>query len=377
MKVGISCYPTFGGSGVIASELGMGLAERGHEVHFITYAVPGRLSVYRPGVHFHEVTVPDYPLFEYAPYSLALASKMAECAQRQELDLIHAHYAIPHATSALLAKDMVDNARLKVVTTMHGTDITLVGRDPSFMPIIRHTISKSDALSAVSIFLHDEICRTFRCDRDIRVIYNFFDPRDYEGCDRNRTRSLLAPEGEKLLLHISNFRKVKRIDDVIEIFLRVRKEIKTKLILVGKGPELKTAVQTAEREGADRELIILGNLESVNEIISAADLLLLPSETESFGMAALEAMACGVPPIATDTGGLPEVVEDGVTGFLLPVGDVEGMTRRALDLLMNEEKRREIGCRAREAARERFSIDKALDAYEKLYQDTLKTSDHS
>jgi len=371
LKIGISCYPTIGGSGVIASELGMGLAGRGHEVHFITYAVPGRLKVHHPGIHFHQVTVPDYPLFEYAPYSLALASKIAECAEREGLDLIHAHYAIPHATSALLAKEMVDGGGLKVVTTMHGTDITLVGSDPSFMPIIRHTIAKSDSLSAVSIFLHDEICRTFRCDRDIRVIYNFIDPRDYQDCDREEIRSMFAPKGEKLLLHVSNFRKVKRIDDVMEIFLRVRKEMEARLILVGEGPELKSALGTAEREGVKRDVISLGHREAVNEITTAADLLLLPSESESFGMAALEAMACGVPPIVADAGGLPEVVDDGVTGFLLPVGDVEGMTRRALELLRNEELRRGMGFKAREVANEGFHIDRALDAYEDLYRNTL------
>jgi len=371
LKIGISCYPTFGGSGVIASELGMGLAERGHDVHFITYAVPGRLNTRLPGIHFHQVTVPDYPLFEYAPYSLALASKMAECAEGEELDLIHAHYAIPHATSALLAKQIVGGDRLKVITTLHGTDITLVGRNPSFMPIIRHTIDHSDALTAVSIFLHDEVCRTFRCNRVIKVIYNFINPRDYTDCANTKLRSQLAPEGEKLLVHVSNFRKVKRIDDVMSLFIEIRKRVKTRLLLIGQGPELEAAIEKARNLNIDRDLIVFGNQENVNEIIAAADVLILPSETESFGMAALEAMACGVPPVASRTGGLPEVVEHGVTGFLEEVGDVRAMTERIYSLFSDETRRREMGARAREAAFAKFDIQTALKAYEQLYQDTL------
>lgn len=370
MKIGISCYPTFGGSGIIATELGMGLAERGHEIHFITYGIPGRLKTYRPGIHFHEVSVPDYPLFDYAPYSLALASKMAECAQSESLDLIHAHYAIPHAIAALLARDMVGGNRLKVITTMHGTDVTLVGKDPSFMPITRYAIERSDAITAVSHFLHDEICRTFKCE-SIKDIYNFIDPRDFNGLNRENTRKLFVPDGEKLLVHVSNFRKIKRIDDVIEIFLRVRKKIKVKLALVGKGPELNSAVKTAKNEGAEKDLIVLGNRETVNEIIASADVLLMPSESESFGMAALEAMACGVPPVTSDIGGLPEVVEDGITGFLVPVGDVEQMAEKTLFLLRNEGKWLEMSKKARQTAFERFNITIALDAYLELYEAVL------
>lgn len=369
MRIGISCYPTFGGSGVIASELGMGLAERGHEVHFITYAVPGRLKVYRPGIYFHQVSVPDYPLFEYSPYSLALASKMADVADRVGLDLIHAHYAIPHAIGALLARDIV-GGNLKVITTLHGTDITLVGRDPSFMPIIKYTLERSDALSAVSIFLRDDICRTFNCEKTIELIYNFIDPRDSEDRDFRAERMRYTPDGEKLLIHVSNFRKVKRVDDVIEIFLRLREEIRTKLILVGSGPELKPAVQKVEKVGAERDLIVLGNRETVNEIICTADLLLLPSETESFGMAALEAMACGVPPIVTDSGGLPEVVDDGITGCISPVGDIDDMVSKSRELLLNEDARTEMGRRAKEVAFKKFNLDHALDLYEDLYANT-------
>jgi len=368
MKIGISCYPTFGGSGVVASELGMGLAERGHEVHFITYAVPGRLNVYRPGIHFHEVTVPDYPLFEYPPYPLALTSKMAEVTEREGLQLIHAHYAIPHAASAIMARDMVGRDRLRVVTTLHGTDITLVGRDPSFMPVTKYSIEHSDAVSAVSIFLRDEICRTFTCDVPISVIYNFVDPRDFQNLNGAEMRRLLAPDGEKLLVHVSNYRKVKRVPDVIGIFLAIREQMPVKLVLVGSGPELAAAEIQARQAGADHDLILLGNRERVLDIIAAADLLLLPSESESFGLAALEAMACGVPPIVSNSGGLPEVVDDGETGFMLPIGDVEGMAGKALYLLRNEDNRRAMGERARGTALKRFNITMMLDAYEELYR---------
>lgn len=371
MKIGISCWPTFGGSGVVASELGMGLAERGHEVHFITYAVPGRLNVYQPGIYYHEVTVPEYPLFEYPQYSLALASKMAECATREGLDIIHAHYAIPHAASALMAKDMVNNNDLKVITTLHGTDITLVGSDPSFMPVTRHAILRSDAVSAVSIFLRDEICRIFTCDRDVNVIYNFVNPVDFEKIDQEHLKSNFAPNGEKLLVHVSNFRPVKRVRDVIDVFLRVRKKVKTRLILIGSGPDLPAAEVMAREAGADRDLIVLGNRETVNEIIATADILLLPSETESFGLAALEAMACGVPPVVSNVGGLPEVVENGVTGILVEVGDCETMADYVLDLFADEEKRSQMGEAAKRTAFGKFSINTALDTYEDLYRRVL------
>jgi len=367
MKIGISCYPTFGGSGVVASELGMGLAERGHEVHFITYAVPGRLNLYRPGVYYHEVSVPDYPLFEYPPYSLALASKMAEVGEREHLHIIHAHYAIPHAASALLARDML-NGKIKVITTLHGTDITLVGRDPSFLPITRHSIEKSDGVTAVSVFLRDEVCRTFTCEVDVKVIYNFIDPRDFERLNPAPVRQRFAPNGEKLLVHVSNFRPVKRITDVVEIFLQVRKTTPTKLVLVGAGPELAHAEQLARRGCADRDLVILGNTESVAEIVAACDVMLLPSETESFGLAALEAMACGVPVVATEVGGLPEVVDHGKTGFLFPVGDVSAMTAATLELLSDEKAHQKMGNAAREAANSQFPISKILDQYENLYR---------
>jgi len=367
MKIGISCYPTFGGSGVVASELGMALAERGHEVHFITYAVPGRLNLCRPGIFYHEVSVPDYPLFEFPPYSLALASKMAEVASRERISVMHAHYAIPQAASALLARDILQGG-LRVVTTLHGTDVTLVGRDPSFLPVTRHTILASDAVSAVSQFLQKEVCRTFTCDKTIRVIPNFIEPREYEGIEAEPWRRRFAPKGEKVLVHISNFRPVKRIDDVIDIFLAVRKELPVKLILIGTGPDLPKAEQKIRREQAEADVFFLGNQQRVIEILAASDVLLLPSQTESFGLAALEAMAAGAVPIATDAGGLPEVVQHGVSGFLAPVGEVQTMVNYALELLNNAS----LGDRMRDSAKteasEKFGLKKILGEYENLYR---------
>ena len=367
MNIGISCYPTFGGSGVVASELGMGLAERGHEVHFITYAVPGRLQLSRPGIYYHEVTVPEYPLFEYPPYSLALASKMAEVARRENLDIIHAHYAIPHAASAILAREMTGR-KFKVVTTLHGTDITLVGRDPSFMPVTKYFIEQSDVVTAVSKYLHDEVCRTFRCDVPIEIIPNFIDPRDFARLNPVPIRAKFAPNGEALLVHVSNFRPVKRVRDVVAVFLALHSLMPVRLILVGAGPELPNAEEIVRRGGAERDLILLGNNESVLEIVSACDLFLLPSDSESFGLAALEAMACGVPVIGTNAGGLPEVVETGVSGFLKSVGDVEGMADAAISLLQDRELYAKMSARAKETAMQKFPIGAHLDKYEEVYR---------
>lgn len=367
MNIGISCYPTFGGSGVVASELGMGLAERGHEVHFITYAVPGRLKLSRPGIYYHEVTVPEYPLFEYPQYPLALASKMADVAQKQQLDVIHAHYAIPHAASAIMARQMT-GGRMKVITTLHGTDITLVGRDPSFMPVIKYSIEHSDIVTAVSQFLHDEVCRTFTCHVPVEVIPNFIDPRDFTRLNPAPVRARFAPNGEALLVHVSNFRPVKRVQDVIAVFLRLAEKIPVKLVLVGAGPELSIAESLVRQGGREDDLVLLGNSESVLDIVSACDLFLLPSDSESFGLAALEAMACGVPVIGTAAGGLPEVVENGLSGFLLPVGDVQGMENAALKLLQDKELHKQISSKAKDTAMTRFPISSLLDKYEEVYR---------
>lgn len=370
MKIGITCYPTFGGSGVVASELGMGLAERGHEVHFITYAVPGRLNVYKERIFFDQVSVPEYPLFEYPPYSLALASHIAECTERVGLDLIHAHYAIPHAASALMAREMV-GSQLKVITTLHGTDITLVGRDASFMPVTRNAIEKSDAVTAVSMFLNDEVCCIFTCCRKIEVIYNSIDPRVYSGIDGERLRRRYAPGGEKLLVHVSNFRPVKRAMDVFDVFFRIHEKMPARLMLIGSGPDLNKMESMAVDKGVERDLVILGNLENVTDVVAAADIMLLPSQTESFGLAALEGMACCTPVIATDTGGLPEVIEHGVTGYLAPVGDTERMADYAIKLLRNTEALERMGKTAQSVAFERFNLESMLDRYEELYHGLL------
>ncbi len=370
MNIGISCYPTFGGSGVVASELGMGLAERGHEVHFITYAVPGRLKLSRPGIYYHEVTVPEYPLFEFPPYSLALASKMAEVALRQNLSIIHAHYAIPHAASAIMARDMT-GGKFKVVTTLHGTDITLVGRDPSFMPVTKYSIEQSDMVTAVSKYLHGEVCKTFTCHVPVEVIPNFIDPRDFARLNPIPVRTKFAPNGEALLVHVSNFRPVKRVRDVVAVFLAIHHVMPVRLLLVGAGPDLAIAEQMAREGGAEDDLILLGNNESVLEIVSACDLFLLPSDSESFGLAALEAMACGVPVIGTNAGGLPEVVEEGVTGFLRPVGDVKGMVKAALKLLTHKELYKNMSAQAKETAMTKFTIGTLLDKYEEVYRRAL------
>lgn len=370
MNIGISCYPTFGGSGVVASELGMGLAERGHEVHFITYAVPGRLKLSRPGIYYHEVTVPEYPLFEYPPYSLALSSKMAEVAQKQKLNIIHAHYAIPHAASAVMAREM-SGGSFKVVTTLHGTDITLVGKDPSFMPVTKFSIERSDMVTAVSKYLHDEVCRTFTCHVPVEIIPNFIDPRDFTRLNPVPIRNKFAPNGEALLVHVSNFRPVKRVRDVIAVFLALHEKIPVRLILVGAGPDLAIAEELVRRGGAEDDLIMLGNTDAVLEIVSACDIFLLPSDSESFGLAALEAMACGVPVIGTSAGGLPEVVEEGVSGFLRPVGDVKGMATAARKLLSNKALHKTIADQARGTALSKFSISALLDKYEDVYRRAL------
>ncbi len=376
MRIGISCYPTFGGSGVVASELGMALAERGHEVHFITYRRPERLNLKQQRIFFHQVTVPDYPLFEYAPYSLALASRLAECVDGCKLDLIHAHYAIPHAASALLARSMASR-RVKVVTTLHGTDITLVGRDPSFLPLTRYAVEQSDAVTAVSHFLRDEACSVFACAHQIQVIYNFIDIERYEKVTGAALRRKLAPNGERLLIHVSNFRPVKRVGDVYEVFRRIQERTAVKLLLVGQGPDLAGVLRRARADGQYDDVIHFHPRAFVEEIIAASDVLLLPSETESFGLAALEAMACGTPVVAADAGGLPELIEPGRSGYLCEVGDVEAMTGAVWNLLSDAELHQTIAEAGRRRAFERFGRGAAVDRYEKVYWEVMgkKTAD--
>jgi len=370
MRIGITCYPTYGGSGAVATELGLQLAARGHEVHFISYAQPFRLGGFRERVYFHEVEMDQYPLFEHPPYSLALAVAIHETADKYALDVVHVHYAIPHATSAWIAREMLAPDReLPLVTTLHGTDITLVGLHPSFHSITRFSILRSTGLTAVSSYLKDETVRDFGVPAErIRVIPNFVDTdvyrRDKEPCHR----ATLAPGGEKILMHVSNFRAVKRVTDVVEVFARVSRRVPARLVMVGDGPDRPRAMERGEELGVQDRIVFLGKHASVDELLACADVFLLTSESESFGLAALEAMACGTPVVATDTGGLPEVVSHGESGYLFPVGAVEDMAEAALELLENEERWREVGAAGRQAAVERFSADRVVPVYEAYYE---------
>jgi len=367
MKIGITCYPTFGGSGVVATELGLALAKRGDDVHFISYAMPSRLNVLHGRVHFHEVNVTPYPLFDpYPPYTLALATKMAEVAAYEKLDILHVHYAIPHAISAYLAKQILQS-NLKVITTLHGTDITLVGRDESYLPITKFGIEVSDGVTAVSRWLKEETAEHFHTDKAIEVIPNFVDPSRF----RRTSPSMFAAPGEKLVCHVSNFRPVKRIMDVCETFRRIAEKVPSKLLMLGDGPDRSRAEAFAREHDLRDRMLFLGNVPNLEEILGACDLFLLPSNAESFGMAALEAMTSEVPVIATNAGGLPEVVEDGVTGYLLPVGDVEAMAERGIELLSDDDRRKKMGKRARELAVERFDDQKIVPVYREMYQRAL------
>jgi N-acetyl-alpha-D-glucosaminyl L-malate synthase BshA len=377
MKIGITCYPTYGGSGVVATELGLELAERGHEVHFISYAPPIRLNREHPNIHFHEVEVSIYPLFDYPPYDLALASRMAEVAELYGLDLLHVHYAIPHSVSAMLARQMLaagpSRRRLPFVTTLHGTDITLVGADRSYLPITRFSIEQSDGVTAISHYLRERTLREFEVQRPIEVIHNFVNCDVYKRAENaEELRREYAPGGERLLAHLSNFRPVKRVSDVIEIFDRVRQKMPARLLLMGDGPERSPAEYLAHRKGIAHLVDFLGKQDRVFEKLGLADVLLMPSELESFGLAALEAMACEVVPVATRVGGVPEVIEHGRTGFLAEVGDVEAMAGYAVDILRDESRLRALGNEARQAARARFCASRIIPQYEEFYRSVLE-----
>jgi N-acetyl-alpha-D-glucosaminyl L-malate synthase BshA len=373
MKIGITCYPTYGGSGAVATELGIALAHRGHEIHFITYQQPFRLPAFLPRIYFHEVDVGRYPLFEYPPYDLALAVRMHEVVLAHRLDLLHVHYAIPHATSAWMAREMLAQARpdIKVLTTLHGTDITIVGQDPSFHAITKFSIEKSNGLSAVSKYLRDETQSVFGCSAcRIEVIPNFIDPAVYE---RSRYEPQLREQvnGDKVLMHISNFRAVKRVRDVVGIYARVAKEVSSVLVMVGDGPERIDAEQEARRLGVQDRVFFLGKLDSVAPLLASADLFLLPSQSESFGLSALEALATGVPVVGTRAGGLSEVVRDGETGALCAVGDVEAMSAAAIRLLTDDALWHSVSTRAAADARARFSLEQVVAQYEAFYVDVL------
>jgi N-acetyl-alpha-D-glucosaminyl L-malate synthase BshA len=368
MKIGITVFPTYGGSGIVGSELGRELAERGHAVHFISYALPTRLCRIDERLRFHEVEMFDYPLFEFPPYDLALASKIIEVAENEKLDVLHMHYAIPHATAAFLAREMYKHTRyLPFVTTLHGTDITLVGSRKSFLPITRFSIAQSDALTAISQYLADETCRTFGACA-VEVIPNFINANEYRRRENEQLRSQLAPNGEKLLMHVSNFRPVKRIGDCVRTLAQTRGRVHARLVMCGDGPERAGAEALAKDHSVADDVLFAGQVPNIADYLSVADLLLLPSETESFGLAALEAMACETPVIATRTGGLPEVVRDGETGYLVEVGDTRTMAERAVEILSNEKMRREMGARGRAWAVERFNTEIVIPQYEKLYE---------
>jgi N-acetyl-alpha-D-glucosaminyl L-malate synthase BshA len=379
MKIGITCYPTYGGSGIVATELGLELAQRGHEVHFISYSQPIRLTGTQPNIHYHEVEVSRYPLFEYPPYDLALATRMAEVAEIYDLDLLHVHYAIPHSVSAMLARQMLacDHKRkprkLPYVTTLHGTDITLVGADPSYLPITRFSIDQSDGVTSISQYLAQRTFEVFEVATPIRVIPNFVNCDMYHRTPEiMKHRSDWAKPDEKILVHLSNFRPVKRIPDVIEIFDRVQKQIPARLIMIGDGPERSRAEWLAVEKGIHGKIEFLGKQDGIYEKLPMADVMLMPSELESFGLAALEAMACQVVPIATDAGGVPEVIQHGKTGFLAPVGDVEAMAGYAIELLSDQERLEDMGVSARASAQARFCASKIIPMYEDYYREVLE-----
>ncbi|MBS1653011.1 MAG: N-acetyl-alpha-D-glucosaminyl L-malate synthase BshA [Bacteroidetes bacterium] len=374
MNIGIVCFPTYGGSGVVATELGKALAGKGHKVHFMSYSQPFRLNIFSENIFYHEVSVNDYPLFDYPPYESVLASKIVDVAMYEHLDLLHVHYAIPHASVAYTAQQILKSKKINLpyITTLHGTDITLVGRDPSFEPVIRFSLNCSNIITSVSESLKRDTLKTFKIDNKISVVPNFINIKEYDPLsDLCCYKKKYAPNGEKILIHISNFRKVKRVEDVLEVFNKVRKEIPCKLILVGDGPERAAIDLLCRKLQTCSDIINLGKINDPKEVLSIADLFVLPSETESFGLSALEAMAMKVPVISTDTGGLPEVNIHGKTGFLSKVGDINDMAVNALKLLKNNKLLNSFKENAFEHAK-KFDIDNILPQYLKLYRQLLK-----
>ena len=372
MNIGIVCYPTFGGSGVVATELGLELSKRGHEVHFITYSQPVRLDLLSHNVHFHEVNVPEYPLFLYQPYELALSSKLVDMVKLHKIDVLHVHYAIPHAYAAYMAKKMLyeEGIELPIVTTLHGTDITLVGSHPHYKTAVEFSINKSDAVTSVSQSLKDDTLRLFNVKNNIKVVPNFIDLERHVTHFTDCQRAMLANDNERVITHISNFRKVKRIDDIIHVFYEIQKEISATLMMVGEGPEKEPAEMLCEKLGIEDRVKFLGNSGEIDKILCFSDLFLLPSETESFGLAALEAMASGVPVISSNTGGIPEVNIDGVSGFLSDVGDIQSMTKNALKILKDDNTLEAFKTNAKKVA-SGFDIHEIVPIYEELYEQAL------
>ena len=378
MRIGIVCYPTFGGSGVVATELGKELALEGHEVHFITYDLPVRFDHFISNLHYHEVRVSDYPLFDYQPYELVLASRIVDVVKHEGLDLLHVHYAIPHASAAYMAREILKSQGTEIpfVTTLHGTDITLVGKDASFEPVITFAINQSDAVTAVSESLKKDTYEHFDVTREIDVIPNFIDIKRYEGCSTDGVTKAFAPNGERVLFHASNFRPVKRVEDVVRVFSKVREELPCKLLLAGDGPERPKIEALCRELGTCQDVHFLGKLKHIEEVYSVADAFLLPSETESFGLAALEAMASSVPVISSNTGGIPEINIQGETGFLSNVGDIDEMAQNTLNLLHNDELLANMKQRAFLRAKQ-FSKESIIPVYEELYESVIerKTSE--
>jgi N-acetyl-alpha-D-glucosaminyl L-malate synthase BshA len=374
MRIGITCYPTYGGSGVVATELGLELAARGHEVHFISYAMPVRITAATGRVHFHEVEMLNYPLFDHPPYALALATQMANVAVNESLDLLHVHYAIPHSVSAYLARAMLKPHKLPFVTTLHGTDITLVGTDRSYLPITRFSIEESNAVTAISEYLRRVTLRELAIRRSVEVIPNFVNCDVFRPADDPCRRQEFASREEKVVVHLSNFRPVKRVPDVIEIFASIRKELPAKLLMIGDGPERTIAEWLVRERQLSKDVFFLGKQNQVQELLNCADVLLLPSDLESFGLAALEGMACGVPAVCSDVGGVPEVLQDGVEGYLVPPRDVKAMAARALDILTDPERHAQMGKAARGRALAVFCSNNIIPLYENLYKRILNST---
>lgn len=372
LRIGITCYPTSGGSGIVATELGKALAALGHEIHFISYAVPYRLRHFAENIYFHKVESPSYPIFNQSPYSLSLAVKMREVAESHKLDLLHVHYAIPHATSAFLARAMFSPRHLATLTTLHGTDITLVGNHPSYHPITKFSIEQSDGVTAVSEYLRRSTQEVFETDKEIRVIPNFVCQDQFRDRPLPEVRRRFAPNGQRIMMHASNFRTVKNVDAVVEIFERVHREIPSVLVLVGDGPEHDRIARKISALGLNDNSILLGDQEYLEELLPAADLFLLPSREESFGLAALEALSCGVPVVASNVGGLPEVIPSGVGGFLFDPDDLEGMAASAMELLTDEEKRSAIAAKGRRRAVAEFSIEDIVPQYIETYEEIIE-----
>lgn len=375
MKIGITCYPTYGGSGVVATELGLALAKLGHQVHFISYAIPRRLNRFVENIFFHEVEMSTYPLFEHSLYGLSLTSKMLEVIEYEKLDLMHVHYAIPHAVSAYMARKVLEKANksIKFITTLHGTDITLVGLEPSFMPLVKFSIEESDGVTAVSRFLKEKTLTNYNIQKEIEVIYNFIDLDVYKPQPSDVFRQHIAPNGEKVLVHTSNFRPVKRVPDTIRILEKVKKEIPAKLVLVGDGPDRSECERLARELDIQKDVIFLGKQDALAEILNAADIFLMPSQSESFGLSALEAMACGKPVISSSVGGLPELVIHNETGYIAEIGDVERMSKYAVDLLTNEKKYNNFAKNSLDRAVKHFDKNLVLPKYIEYYEKVLSS----